>query len=196
MTTLAIPFDTLEFFLASEGLKREARMNTLLDDSRHESVAEHCWHLALLAILLEPYAPPDIDLVHVRDLITIHDLVEVYAGDSWFYSDATDIGEREAESAIKLLAMLPDADRERFSALIDEFQAQQTLEARYARALDVLHPMILSYAPGGSGPTAPQLTASMVLGRKRLHLEEFPALWDFAQRLVAGAIERGVLDPE
>ncbi|MGB3307109.1 MAG: HD domain-containing protein, partial [Thermomicrobiales bacterium] len=69
-TSKTIPFDTLEFFLASEGLKREARMNTLLDNSRHESVAEHCWHLALLAILLEPYAPPDIDLVHVRDLIT------------------------------------------------------------------------------------------------------------------------------
>jgi len=195
-TNLMIPFDTLEFFLASEGLKREARMNTLLDDSRHESVAEHCWHLALLAILLEPYAPPDIDLVHVRDLITIHDLVEVYAGDSWFYSDATDIAEREAESATRLLATLPEGHRARFGPLIDEFQAQQTLEARYARALDVLHPMILSYAPGGSGPTAPQLTASMVLGRKRLHLEEFPALWDFAQRLVAGAIERGVLVPE
>ncbi|MGC4191075.1 MAG: HD domain-containing protein [Thermomicrobiales bacterium] len=190
-----IPFATLDFFLASERLKREYRMNTLLDDSRHESVAEHCWHLSLLAILLEPYAPPDIDLLHVRDLITIHDLVEVYAGDSWFYSDATDIAEREAASATRLLALLPDADAERFRPLIDEFQTQHTREARYARALDVLHPMILSYAPGGSGPTAPQLTASIVLGRKRPHLEDFPALWDFAQRLVAGAIERGVIAP-
>ncbi|MGC4105664.1 MAG: HD domain-containing protein [Thermomicrobiales bacterium] len=192
-TTRTIPFDTLGFFLAAEGLKREQRMNVLLDDSRHESVAEHCWHLSLLAMLLEPYAPPDIDLLHVRDLITIHDLVEVYAGDTWFYSDATDTAEREAASATRLLAMLPDADASRFRPLIDEFQAQQTPEARYARALDVLHPMILSYAPGGSGPTAPQLTASRVLARKRPHLEAFPALWDFAQRLTASAVERGIL---
>lgn len=192
-TTRTIPFDTLDFFLAAEALKREQRMNVLLDNSRHESVAEHCWHLSLLAILLEPYAPPEIDLLHVRDLITIHDLVEVYAGDSWFYSDATDIADREAASATRLLALLPESDRGRFRPLIDEFQAQQTPEARYARALDVLHPMILSYAPGGSGPTAPQLTASIVLARKRPHLEPFPPLWDFAQRLVAGAIERGVI---
>jgi putative hydrolase of HD superfamily len=194
-TTRTIPFDTLDFFLAAERLKREARMNTVLDGSRHESVAEHCWHLSLLAILFEPYAPSDIDPVHVRDLITVHDLVEVYAGDSWFYSDATDIAEREAASAMKLLAMLPEADRDRFRPLIDEFQAQQTSEARYARALDVLHPMILSYAPGGSGPTAPTLTAARVLARKQPYLESYPALWDFAQRLVASAIERGAIDP-
>lgn len=191
-----ISFDTLDFFLASERLKREYRMNTLLDDSRHESVAEHCWHLSLLALVLEPYAPPEIDLVHVRDLITIHDLVEVYAGDSWFYSDATDVAEREAASARRLLALLPESDSDRFRPLIDEFQAQQTPEARYARALDVLHPMVLSYAPGGSGPTAASLTAKIVLDRKRPYLEAFPALWDFAQRLVAGAIARGVIDPE
>lgn len=195
-TTTTIPFDPLAFFIAAEGLKREQRMNTLLDGSRHESVAEHCWHLSLLAILLEPYAPPEIDRLHLRDLITIHDLVEVYAGDTWFYSDAKDTAEREAASATRLLALLPDADRARFRPLIDEFQAQQTIEARYARALDVLHPMILSYAPGGSGPTAPQLTARIVLARKRPHLEPFPALWDIAQRLVAGAVERGVIVPE
>lgn len=195
-TTQTIPFDTLEFFLASERLKREYRMNTLLDDSRHESVAEHCWHLALLAMVLEPYAPPDVDLVHVRDLITIHDLVEVYAGDSWFYSDATDVAEREDASARKLLALLPQADRDRFQPLIDEYQTLDTPEARYARALDVLHPMILSYAPGGSGPTAPSLTAKIVLDRKRPYLEAFPALWDFAQRLVADGISRGVIAPE
>ncbi|MGB3331101.1 MAG: HD domain-containing protein [Thermomicrobiales bacterium] len=197
MITHAIPFDALDFFLASERLKREYRMNTLLDASRHESVAEHCWHLSLLAIVLEPYAPPQVDLLRVRDLITIHDLVEVYAGDTWFYADATatEVADREAAAATRLLDLLPEGDRGRFRPLIDEFQALQTPEARYARALDVLHPMILSYAPGGSGPTAPELTATRVLARKRPYLEDFPALWDFAQRLTAGAVERGVLDP-
>jgi putative hydrolase of HD superfamily len=78
-----IPFDTLAFFLATDGLKREQRTTMLGDGSRSESVAEHCWHLSLLALILEPHAPPGVDLVH-GDLITIHDLVEVYAGDTWF----------------------------------------------------------------------------------------------------------------
>jgi putative hydrolases of HD superfamily len=195
-TSTAIPFDTLAFFLATEGLKREQRTTMLADGSRTETVAEHCWHLSLLALILEPYAPPDIDLAHVRDLITIHDLVEVYAGDTWFYSDLEDTADREAASATRLLAMLPENDRERLRPMIEEFQAQETPESRYARALDVLHPMVISYAPGGSGTTLPLLRASTILARKRPCLEAFPLLWDFAQRLVASGVQRGVLDPE
>lgn len=190
------PFDTLEFFLATDGLKREPRTTLLADGSRPESVAEHCWQLSLLALVFEPLAPPDVDLVHVRNLITIHDLVEIYAGDTWFYADESDSAAREDAAALKLLALLPETSRERLRAMIEEFQAQETPEARYARALDVLHPMVISYAPGGVGATTPQLRASAILTRKRPYLEPFPALWDFAQRLVAMGVEQGVLDPE
>ena len=190
------PFDTLAFFLATDSLKREQRTTMLADGSRPESVAEHCWHLSLLALILEPHAPPGIDLVHVRDLITIHDLVEVYAGDTWFYSDDGDSLAREAASARKLLALLPEIGREQLRAMIEEFQLQETLESRYARALDVLHPMVISYAPGGSNATTPRLRASTILDRKRPYLEAFPLLWDLAQRLVESGIQRGVLDPK
>lgn len=189
------PFETLAFFLATDGLKREPRSTMLADGSRPESVAEHCWHLSLLALILEPHAPPGIDLAHVRNLITIHDLVEVYAGDTWFYADDNDAPVREAVSALKLLALLPEIGREPLRAMIEEFQAQETPESRYARALDVLHPMVISYAPGGSNATTPQLRASTILGRKRPCLEAFPVLWDLAQRLVESGIQRGVLDP-
>lgn len=138
------PVDTLAFFLATDRLKHERRTTMLADGSRTESVAEHCWHLSLLALILEPHAPPGIDLVQVRDLITIHDLVEVYAGDTWFYSDDGDAAAREAASALKLLALLPESGRVRLRAIIEEFQAQETLESRYVRALDVLHPMVVS----------------------------------------------------
>jgi putative hydrolase of HD superfamily len=191
------PFDALPFFLATDGLKREQRTTLLADGSRQESVAEHCWHLSLLALVLEPHAPPRIDLVHVRDLITIHDLVEVYAGDTWFYAD--DNGEAavsEAAAAQTLLALLPEVGRERFRTLIEEFLALETLESRYVRALDVLHPMVLSYAPGGAVAASPLLKASMVRDRKRPHLEAFPVLWDFAQRLIESGIQLGVLDPD
>ena len=190
------PFDTLAFFLAADGLKRESRTTLLTDGSRPESVAEHCWHLSLLALILEPHAPPGINLVHVRDLITVHDLVEVYAGDTCFFSDDGSSAAREAASALQLLALLPELGRHQLRAMIDEFQAQETLEARYARALDALHPMVILYAPGGADATAPRLRASMILDRKRPYLEAFPALWNFAQRLVESGVQRGVLDPD
>lgn len=190
------PFDTLAFFIATDGLKREPRTTMLVDGSRPESVAEHCWHLSLLALILEPHAPPGIDHVHVRDLITIHDLVEIYAGDTWFYSDDGDSATKESAAALKLSALLPGTGRERLQSLIEEFQVQRTLESRYARALDVLHPMVISYAPGGSTAEEPLLRSTMILDRKRPYLEAFPVLWDFAQRLVESGIQRGVLDPE
>jgi len=85
--------------------------------------------------------------------------------------------------------------RTRFSRLIDEFQAQETPEARYARALDSLHPMLLSWGPGGMGHVRPSLTATAVLARKSRYLESFPPLWDLAQQVVADAVARGLLDP-
>jgi putative hydrolase of HD superfamily len=191
-----IPFDFLAFMVATDGLKREPRTTMLADGSRPESVAEHCWHLSLLALVLEPHAPSEIDLVHVRDLITIHDLVEVYAGDTWFYADDADTAAREAAAAHKLLALLPEDGRDQLQTKINEFQAQETLEARYVRALDVLHPMVISYAPGGFSESAPRLRASMILDRKRPYLEAFPVLWEFAVQLVECGIQRGVLDPD
>jgi len=190
------PFDILPFFLATDALKSELRTTTLADGSRPESVAEHCWHLSLLALVLQPHAPPGIDLVHVRDLITIHDLVEVYAGDTWFYAEDSESEVSEAAAAQQLVALFPEAGGEQLLAMIEEFQSQETLESRYVRALDVLHPMVISYSPGGSPATTPLLSACMVLDRKRPFLEAFPVLWDFAQRLVESGIARGVLDPE
>lgn len=188
---------SLEFFTIAERLKQIGRLNTLLDTSRPETVAEHCWHVALLALLLEPHAPPDIDQVRVRDLITIHDLVEVYAGDSNFYEAAADVPAKEAAAAHTLLAFLNGMNRQRFTSLIDEFQAQETAEARYARALDALQPMILvAYYPPGTGLGWHDGTPSHRLARKRPLLEPFPLLWELAQHLTQMAVDRGVILPD
>lgn len=189
--------DTLSFFLAADQLKHQTRENRLHDASRSETVAEHCWHVSLLAMLCEPFAATDIDEVHVRELLVIHDLVEVYAGDTVLWADdlEADVAAREAAAGERLVNQLPEMMHTRFSRLIDEFQAQETPEARYARALDSLHPMLLSWGPGGMGHVRPSLTATAVLARKSRYLESFPPLWDLAQQVVADAVARGLLDP-
>jgi len=196
-TTRTSLADTLAFFLATDRLKHEQRRNRVLDASRHETVAEHSWHVSLLALVVEPFAPDDVDVVHVRELLTVHDLVEVYAGDTWFYSgeSADDITAREADAANRLVALLPEMLRPRFTSLLDEFAAQITWDARYARALDALHPMLLSYGPDSEGHPLDDLNGELVLTRKRGYLEPFPYLWEFAQELVASAIARGILKP-
>ncbi|HVL23795.1 MAG TPA: HD domain-containing protein [Thermomicrobiales bacterium] len=190
--------DRLEFFLATDALKELSRANWIYSRDRTETVAEHSWHVTLLAMLFEDVAPEGTDHDHVRDLLTIHDLVEVYAGDTVLWDDIprADVDAREEAAGERLMAMLPESPRERFDPLWREFQAQETIEARFARAIDAIHPMITSWSPGANGHQNKTLTPSRILGRKEPYLKEFPALWDLAQSLVEGAVERGLLAPD
>jgi putative hydrolases of HD superfamily len=190
--------DRLEFFLATDALKELSRANWIYSRDRTETVAEHSWHVILLAMLFADAAPAGTDHDHVRDLLTIHDLVEVFAGDTvlWDNVPLADVDAREHAAGERLMGMLPESQRARFDPLWREFQAQETVEARFARAIDALHPMITSWSPGANGHQNKTLTPSRILTRKRPFLEAFPALWDLAQELVQGALLRGLLSPD
>lgn len=187
--------DRLSFFVATDALKETHRANWIWSEPRRETVAEHVWHCTLLAMLLADAAPDGTDHDHVRDLLTIHDLVEVYAGDTVIWDDApeTDVAARETAAGERLIAMLPASQQARFDSLWREFQAQQTVEARFARAIDSLHPMVMAWYPGSQGHAEKTLTPSRILVRKRPFIEPFPELWDLAQWLVQQAVDRGLI---
>ncbi len=187
--------DRLAFLTATDALKHVTRANRVVNGARQENVAEHTWHVTLLAMLFADAASPDTDHNRVRDLLIIHDLVEIHAGDTviWDNIPASETAAREAEAAARLFALLPEADRARFASLHDEFAAQVTVEARFARAIDALHPMFMSWGPAGIGHPNPDLTPSRVLERKRIDIEEFPTLWELANHLVSTAVERGLI---
>ena len=190
--------DRLEFFLATDALKELSRANWIYTAARTETVAEHSWHVILLAMLLEDTAPEGTDHDHVRDLLTVHDLVEVYAGDTDLWDDVplTDVDAREQAAGERLMAMLPDGPRQRFDPLWREFQAQETVEARFSRAIDALHPLVVSWSPGANGHQNTTLTPTRILTRKRPFLEAFPPLWELAVWLVQGAVDQGLLAPD
>ena len=191
----------LEFFLVADQLKNVERGNLILSQPRRETVAEHCWHVSLLGMLLADCAPVDIDSDRVADLLIVHDLVEVYAGDTdieVYLADPDSVLEREAEAARKLLGLLPAEPRVRFETLIEEFQAQATPEARFARAIDTLHPTMMTWVEGAlvhpdrdDAPTS----ASAVIERKRGMLESYPHLWVLFNRIVRSATDCGRLPP-
>jgi putative hydrolase of HD superfamily len=194
-TTNSTIRERLAFFLATDALKDIQRANNTFAGVRSESVAEHSWHVTLLAMLFADAAPDGTDHDRVRDLLTIHDLVEVYAGDTvvWDVADSDDVGGREQAAGERLMRLLPPDQVDRFDSLWREFQAQDTVEARFARAIDALHPMLMSWGPNGAGHPRSDLRKRQVLARKREWLEEFPVLWNLARAVVESAVERRLL---
>lgn len=187
--------DRLSFFVATDALKTTYRANWIYSEPRTESVAEHTWHTTLLAMLLADAAPEGTDHDHVRNLLTIHDLVEVYAGDTALWDDVPldDVDARELAAGERLIAMLPESQRDRFDLLWREFQAQQTIEARFARAIDSLHPMVTSWFPGAPGHANKTLTPTRILARKEPFLASFPLLWELAHWLVQAAVNQHLI---
>ncbi|MDQ4044790.1 MAG: HD domain-containing protein [Chloroflexota bacterium] len=188
----------LSFFLATDALKTTTRANWVYSEARFETVAEHNWHALLLAMLFADAAPEGIDHNRVRDLLIVHDLVEVYAGDTPIWDDTarTTEAEREREAGERLMAMLPDDIFPSFDPLWREYQAQETTEARFARAIDSLHPIIMAWTEGAHGHANRDITPSRLVERKRATLEAYPELWALVLRILQDAVDRGMLPPD
>ena len=193
------PLDSqLRFVLEADRLKSVLRRSTLNDGSRRENSAEHSWHLALMALVLGQHAPPGTDLGKVTAMVVLHDLVEIDAGDLYVYADETAqrrqaVAERAA--ADRLFGLLPSGQGTALRALWDEFEQRITPEARFARALDRLQPLMANYEAGGKTWQANGITADQVLARVRLIDDGSAELGQYARSLVSDAVRRGILLP-
>jgi len=186
----------LAFLLTADRLKQVVRRNRLHDGSRNENSAEHSWHLTLMALTLAEHAPAGTDTARVIEMLIVHDVVEIEAGDHWVLDgNAEAVAAKEAVAAERLFGLLPADQRDRFHALWTEYEARQTEEARFARALDSLHPMLLVWGPGGSDEVHAPVTAGFMRDYKRAALEPYPELWALAERLLDDAVGRGALKP-
>jgi putative hydrolase of HD superfamily len=193
------PLDSqLRFLLEADKLKTVLRQSTIIDASRKENSAEHSWHLALMALVLRDHSPPGTDLGHVIAMLLLHDLVEIDAGDLFLYAGAEaqarqEVAERAA--ADRIFALLPASQAEAFRALWDEFEERHTQEAKFARALDRLQPMLANYQTGGGTWLAHRVTADQVLLRVALIEDGSATLGEYARDLIARSVARGFLAP-
>ena len=188
----------ISFVLEADRLKTVARQNVITGESRRENSAEHSWHLALMALVLADHAPPGTDLGKVGAMVVLHDLVEIDAGDLFLYSDpAAQARQEEAERAAadRLFAILPPAQAAELRGLWDEFEERQTPEARFARALDRLQPILLNMQTGGGTWTAHHITLDQVLAKVHLIEEGSASLGAYAKTMIATAVQRGFLKP-
>ncbi|WP_018502476.1 HD domain-containing protein [Parafrankia discariae] len=185
----------LAFVLEIDKLKSVLRRSQLADGSRLENDAEHSWHLAMMAIVLGEYADEEVDTGRVLRMLLVHDLVEIYAGDTFLY-DPTEAAEQEARekaAADQLFPLLPRDQAVQLRSLWDEFEARRTADARFARALDRVQPLILNYATGGGSWQTHGVRAEDVLAHQRVIAEGSHALWDYISQLVGDAVRRGYL---
>jgi putative hydrolase of HD superfamily len=183
----------LRFLVEIDRLKTIIRRTRITDHSRYENSAEHSWHLAMMAVLLHEHAPPGVDVLHAVELVLVHDIVEIDAGDTDWHDAAAvvDKPERERAAAVRLFGLLPSDQSSRLLALWEEFEAGQTPAARYANALDRVQPMLLvRYAQDGDWALRSS-TPEPLLGRMAPVEEGCPALWTFVQRVIEEAFSSG-----
>jgi putative hydrolase of HD superfamily len=186
------------FLLEADRLKTVLRQSTLTDRSRRENSAEHSWHLALMALVLAEYAPPGTDLARVMAMVVLHDLVEIDAGDLSVYAPEGDQArQRQAERAAadRLYPLLPPAQASALRALWDEFEERATPEAKFARALDRLQPMLINMVTGGGTWLSFGVTTEQALARVALVEDGSPSLGAYARDMIDRAVDRGILAP-
>jgi putative hydrolase of HD superfamily len=188
----------IRFLREADQLKGVLRQSSILDGSRKENSAEHSWHLALMAQVLGGCAPPGTDLNRVTAMLLIHDLVEIDAGDLFVYADATAQAEQDAAehaAADRIFALLPPDQGRELRALWDEFEERRTPEARFARALDRLQPVLANYYLGGGTWQTHAVRAGQVLDKVALIADGSAVLGDFARELIDSAVRQGFLSP-
>ncbi len=179
-------------------LKGVLRQTMLAGPGRRENSAEHSWHLAEMALVLAEHAPPGTDIGRVTAMLLLHDLVEIDAGDLFAYADAAQQARQEAAeraAADRIFALLPPDQAASFRGLWDEFEERRTPEARFARALDRLQPMLANLEVGGGTWREHAVTADQVLAKVRLIEDGSAALGRYARDLVDGAVRDGLLAP-
>ncbi|MFR9732077.1 HD domain-containing protein [Saccharopolyspora sp. MS10] len=185
--------EQLVFLAEVDKLKTVLRQSPLAAAERRENDAEHSWHLALMVPLLAEHSDEPIDVGRTIELVVLHDLVEIYAGDTPLYDDAgrVDQQQREEAAADRLFGLLPADQRDRFRARWDEFESRGTPEARFAKAVDRVQPLLLNWLARGGTWRTPGVTAETVRARKAVIGEASAPLWDAARALIDEGERRG-----
>ncbi|HCE1549494.1 TPA: HD domain-containing protein [Vibrio parahaemolyticus] len=164
-------------------------------EGRLENSGEHSWHVALMAVLMEEHANAPVDICRVMKMLLIHDVVEIDAGDTFVYDIAAtkEQAEKEIKAAERLFGMLPTDQGQELLALWQEFEAAQSDDAKYAKALDRLIPMLLNYHNNGQSWKENSVTREQALTiNKRIEFGSV-TLWDKAKELIEEATEKGWL---
>ena len=185
----------ISFLVEADKLKGVLRRTPLVDSSRHENAAEHSWHLLLVALVMHEYADPDVDFLHVLEMLVVHDLVEIDAGDTFAYDDVGQASraQREIVAADRIFDILPTDQTYYFRTLWEEFEAQETQASRLANAVDRFQPLLQNACSGGGTWRAHNLNRDQVLRRLAPVEAAIPRLWPVVVEIIDSFCESGLI---
>ncbi|MBR5474866.1 MAG: HD domain-containing protein [Lachnospiraceae bacterium] len=185
----------LQFALEIDKEKNIFRQTHLSGHGRRENDAEHAWHMAVMAYLLREYANEPIDISKVILMCLIHDVVEIDAGDTYAYDPESKKTQKAREDAAKerIFSLLPEDQKRELISLFDEFEARQTPEAKFARAMDNLQPLLLNDSNDGGDWKAHQVSAAQVYARQSQTKLGSDALFDVTDQILQKHVKRGNL---
>ncbi|MGJ1213244.1 HD domain-containing protein [Sphingobacterium multivorum] len=185
----------IEFIKEIDKIKYIQRRTKLFNSDRPENDAEHSWHLALMAIVLLEHANQSVDLLKVVKMVLIHDIVEIDAGDTFIYDTGKNHTNTSAErlAAQWIFGILPGQQAEELIAIWEEFEAGQTPEAQFARAMDRLEPILQNSSNDGGTWNEPGVNYEKVYEKKSVIKDGSAVLWEYAEKLIDAGVARGIL---
>lgn len=171
------------------------RRTSLIDKSRRENDAEHSWHIATMAILFEEYAKEPVNVPRAVEMCVVHDLIEIYAGDTFAYDVKANEGkaEREKEAADKLFSQLPQEQGKMIRSLWEEFDAMETPDAKYAACMDRLQPFMHNSLTDGFTWVESGTNRKVVEKRMAVIKDFMPEVYEWIEANIEKAIVMGWL---
>ena len=183
----------IDFIVKIDEEKNILRQTHLSHHGRRENDAEHAWHMAIMAYLLQEYANQEVDIGRVMILCLIHDIVEIEAGDTYAYDEEAKKtqAERERKAAEHLFAMLPEDQCRMMHELFDEFEHGDTPEARFARAMDNFQPLLLNDANQGESWMEHDVARSSIDARQKQTADGSKQLYEVIESILDRHMELG-----
>jgi len=185
----------VDFIHEIDKVKYIQRKTRLFNSDRTENDAEHSWHLAVMALVLAGHSNEAIDLLKVIKMLLIHDLVEIDAGDIFLYDTTTSHTNTAAERAAakRIFGLLPQAQAEELILIWEEFEAGETAESKFARAMDRFEPLLQNRSNKGGTWKEFNVPYDKVIEKKSVIKKGSDFLWNYAKKLIDNSVEEGIL---
>ncbi len=185
----------IDFIKEIDKVKYIQRKTKLFNSNRNENDAEHSWHLAMMAMVLAEHTNEAIDILKVIKMVLIHDIVEIDAGDTFIYDTQKNHAntDQERQAANRIFGLLPQGQSEDFIAVWEEFEAGITPEAKFAKAMDRLEPLLQNTSNNGGTWKEFDVAYSKVFEKKKVIDEGSHTIWKYAEKLINESVENDTL---
>ena len=185
----------IQFIKEIDRLKEIHRRSYLLSQHRKENSAEHSWHVAVMALLLKDHADGEINIGRVVEMLLIHDIVEIDAGDTFCYDEKgrKSQHEREKRAAHRIFGLLPRDQGREFMDLWLEYEAEETDDARFAVAVDRLMPLLHNLGTKGKSWMENGIVKNQVFMQNSKIGKSSSRLWEYVEKKLLEAVEKGIL---